>query len=399
MSINTIKSIFENEGMNIMVDCNELETEQYFKPLGHADDASYNSNDTRYILNQRKINIWRFLKKIGATIEYIKSGTTGHTFKGQITKNGDVIFTFAMKVSAYQKSDSYGETTNLTRPENAEIMMLRVLSYFIATKQTPHLIIPIQTFHTDIKFFTTLAKDGYIKTDVKRYNEFVERCKKGKYEDTVSILFSEWANKGDFSEFVKHRYKNFQLKHWKVLFFQILSVVAVIQSKYPAFRHNDMKANNILVNKLQLSGKKTQHLYTICGKTYMVPNIGYQIKLWDFDFACIKGCVDNIKVNIDWTRDLNITAEKNQYYDIHYFFSTLTSQGFLHDVILDTTCVPDAIRSFISRVVPSEYKTVPNVNEKGRLLINHEYTTPQRVLEEDEFFAEFRKKLKKNENA
>jgi len=392
MSINVIKSILENEGMNLLIDFNELETENYFKPLGHAtDNVSYDSNDTRYILNQRKINIWRFLKKIGATIEYIKSGTTGHAFKGQIVKNNQIEYTFAVKVSAYQKRNTYGEVTNLARPENAEIMMLRVLSYFIATKQTPHLIIPIQTFYTDIKFFLLLSKYGHIKTDVKRYNEFIQRYENGKYEDTVSILLSEWANKGDFSEFVRNRYKNFQLKHWKVFFFQILSVLAVIQSKYPSFRHNDMKANNILVHKLATCHKKTQNLYTICGKLYIVPNIGYQIKLWDFDFACIPGIVDNIKVTEEWTRELNITSVKNQYYDMHYFFNTLTNKGFIPEIQNDTTHIPNEIREFINRVVPHQYKTGHRVSEKGRLLIDDEYTSPQKILETDIFFKEFRR--------
>lgn len=393
MNIGVIKSILEKEGMSLMIDFDELETENYFKPLGHSgDNISYDSTDTRYMLNQRKINIWRFLKKIGATIEYIKSGTTGHTFKGQIMKDDKIIYTFAVKVSAYQKRGSYGEVTNISRPENAEIMMLRVLSYFIATKQTPHLIVPIQTFYTDIKFFLLLSEGGYIKTDVKRYDEFVDRYKKGKYEDTVSILLSEWANKGDFSEFVRRRYKNFQLRHWKVFFFQILSVVAVIQSKYPSFRHNDMKANNILVHKLPMSHKKTQHLYTVCGKTYMIPNIGYQTKLWDFDFACIEGVVDNIKVTEEWTQEMMITPTKNQYYDVHYFFNTLTKKGFLPEINGDTRHVPNEVREFINRVVPEAYKTKPNVNDKGRLMVNDEYTTPQKILEEDIFFSEFRKR-------
>ena len=42
------------------------------------------------------------------------------------------------------------------------------------------------------------------------------------------------------------------VKEWRVMFFQILSVLAIIQTKYPTFRHNDLKANNILIQKIQL---------------------------------------------------------------------------------------------------------------------------------------------------
>ena len=56
---------------------------------------------------------------------------------------------------------------------------------------------------------------------------------------------------------------------------------------------------------------------------YVIPNIGFQIKLWDFDFACIEGVVNNSKVNAKWTDKINVSYGKNQYYDIHYFFNNL----------------------------------------------------------------------------
>lgn len=39
---------------------------------------------------------------------------------------------------------------------------------------------------------------------------------------------------------------------------------------------------------------------------YNVTNIGYQIKLWDFDFACIPGVIKNSKVSADWTTNINV---------------------------------------------------------------------------------------------
>ena len=35
------------------------------------------------------------------------------------------------------------------------------------------------------------------------------------------------------------------------ILFQIFSALAVIQTKYPGFRHNDMKANNVLIQKIE----------------------------------------------------------------------------------------------------------------------------------------------------
>ena len=108
------------------------------------------------------------------------------------------------------------------------------------------------------------------------------------------------------------------------MFFQLLSVLAIIQTKYPGFRHNDLKANNILIHKIPISKNNNKFKYKINNQVYIAPNIGFQIKLWDFDFACIPGIVDNNKVEAEWTNRLNVKPEQHRYYDVHYFFNTFT---------------------------------------------------------------------------
>lgn len=385
-----IKNILKKEDMQMMINTEDLATENFFKPLAKdADNISYDSNSTRYMLNKKKINLPKLLLEIGAKLDYISSGATGHTFRGDIIRDNKVIYEFALKASAYPKKKNYGDITNLSRPENAEIMILRVLSYFVVNSQTPHIILPIITFNTDISFFIQLYESKYIKRNIEKYGEFVKEYNNGRYENTVSILLSEWANRGDFLDFARTRYKNFKLLHWKIFFFQILSVLAIIQSKYPSFRHNDMKANNILVQKVNKNAKKFCK-YQICDKYYAMQNIGYYLKLCDFDFACIDGVVDNAKVRETYFKEMNITSEKNRYYDMHYFFNTLIR--FLPEIINDTEHIPQEVPKFIFDVIPKQYRTGVRVSEKkGRLLVDTEYTTPQKILEEHEFFADFRK--------
>ena len=133
------------------------------------------------------------------------------------------------------------------------------------------------------------------------------------------FLISEWADSGDLLDYIRKNYQNFTLKHWRVIIFQILSVLSVIQAKYPSFRHNDMKANNILVNNIGKARENNNFQYKINGQIYIVPNIGIQVKLWDFDFACIPDKIDNCKVEAEWTSKINVIPKKNRYYDIHYF--------------------------------------------------------------------------------
>jgi serine/threonine protein kinase len=171
----------------------------------------------------------------------------------------------------------------------------------------------------------------------------------------------------------------------------LLSVLAVIQKKYPGFRHNDLKANNVLIQKIDMRNKNNKFKYKINDKDYIVPNIGIQIKIWDFDFACIPGIVENAKVNTSWCKKINIVPERNRYYDVHYFFNTLTKKGFLPQ-FYDSDEIPQKVKEFVKRVVPEEYSDGKYVANRGRILINKELTTPDLLLKTDPFFEKMRPK-------
>lgn len=313
--IDFIKNLMQGKELQPIVNFDSTATEEY-TGKSYDDDESGDSYDTRIVLKKRTHDINKIISQIGGKLKYIKSGTTGHTFKGTAVDDyGE--FDYGVKVVAYPRRDKYGSINNTKRPENAEIMMIKLLSYFVVKKQTPHIVLPIGTFNTSIKRFVNLIEEDVVSSSNEKYNEFVQKYKKNEYHDEVSILISEWANRGDLLDYIRNNYKNFSAMHWKVFFFQILSVLAVIQSKYPSFRHNDLKANNVLIQKIS---RDRQYMnYKVDGVAYRIPNIGYQVKLWDFDFACIPGIVDNIKVESKWTKDINVTPEQNRYYDVHYF--------------------------------------------------------------------------------
>lgn len=87
--------------------------------------------------------------------------------------------------------------------------------------------------------------------------------------------------------------------------------MACIQNKYPTFRHNDLKPNNILIYPYcTKDNSNNQYIdkYSIKSgsKLYIVPQHKYTAKIWDFDFACIKGQYTNSKVQASWTDKFNI---------------------------------------------------------------------------------------------
>ena len=205
----------------------------------------------------------------------------------------------------------------------------------------------------------------------------------------MSILVSEWANGGDLLDYIRKNYKKLKVAEWRTIFYQILSVLAIIHARYPTFRHNDMKANNILIHFTDTENAQDKFLYKINGQTYIVPNIGFQIKLWDFDFACIPGIVDNAKVDAEWTDKINIKPEQNKYYDIHYFFNTLIRKGFFPE-FLTAEEIPQKVKDFVIRVVPEKYQSGKHISDRGRILINTEINTPDNILKTDSFFKSMR---------
>jgi serine/threonine protein kinase len=360
-----------------------------FSQTSDITDTYNQSNDIRDLLPKKYIDFGKAIEDLGGKLLYIKSGSTGHTFKGvHLPPNPDNKQPYAVKVVAYPKKENYGDMYNYKRPENVELLMIKLLSYFVINKKTPHIILPITTFNTSIKPFLGLTKDDIVNS--KKFDIFLCKYNKGEYYNNVSVLISEWANSGDLLDYIRKNYKKFKIKDWRTIFFQFLSVLAIIQDKYPAFRHNDLKANNLLVQAIEIPEANKKHLYRINNQTYVVPNIGFQIKLWDFDFACIKGVVDNAKVDADWTKKINISSEQNRYYDVHYFFNTLYRKGFFPEFITDEA-IPDKVKEFVSRIIPEKFRTGQYVSDRGRVLINEEYLIPDDILKNDVFFKIMRK--------
>ena len=378
--LNTIDGLLSTSHIEAIVDFKNTEEEDIL-------DKYFKSDDIRELMPKKFLDFNTAITKLGGKLLYIKSGSTGHTFKGVYPPSEKEKQSYAVKIVAYPKKENYGDMYNVKRPENAELLMIKLLSQFVIKKQTPHIVLPMTTFNTSIKPFLGLSKNDFINN--KRYDQFLKRCEKGEYYQNVSVLISEWANAGDLLDYIRNNYKTFKIKHWRTMFFQFLSVLAIVQAKYPGFRHNDLKANNLLVNEISISATDNKYCYKINKQIYNVPNIGFQIKLWDFDFACIPGIVDNAKVDAEWTDRINIKPEQNRDYDVHYFFNTLTKKGFFPEFWTDVE-IPEKVREFVNRIVPDKYKDGDLVSEKGRILVNDEYLIPDEIIKNDPFFKVWR---------
>lgn len=349
-------------------------------------------------INKETYDVINVITKIGGRLKYIKSGSTGHTFQGiyypdpnDQTKS----IYYAVKVVAYSKDDESDENiSDTTRPENVELQILKILSQFVLLNQTPHIVLPLTTFNSYIDPFINLKLKKVIQN--KRYDAFVNLYEKKRIHSTVSILISEWANGGDLLEYMRKNLDKMTMREWRVLLFQIISVLAIIQQKYPAFRHNDAKANNWLLQHFDLNQNEEEKQnqpnffkYVINNVEFLIPNIGYHIKMWDFDFACIRGIAENSKVNCEYFNNMNISNKPNRYYDLLYFMASLQKPGFLPQ-FKDSPHVPAEVFDFFDSVIPPELMNSKLINERGRLLCDIEYTTPAELLLTHPFFNRFR---------
>ncbi|AZL89362.1 serine/threonine-protein kinase [Megavirus baoshan] len=379
--IDLIKSILGGNDLKPMINLDNCETEAFVNNR----------------LNKKIINAELLFSSMGVRLKYLKSGTTGHTFKGLLKTRGSETIAFAVKVCAYPKDD-YGPMNHMKRPENVELRMIKLLSYFVVNKKSPHFVLPIGTFNTSITKFINIPKNFIDLNDTKNemYKKFVEKYHDGEYENLVSVLISEWCNGGDLLDYIRKNYQNMNLKTWVIIIFQILFTLALVHDKYPAFRHNDMKANNILVQITDIKRYKPNHCYryNLGSTVFIIPNIDLQVKIWDFDFSCIKNLVENNKVNSDWTNKMNITNNPNRYYDMHYFFNTLISKRFFPQFYEGGA--PNEIVDFVHRIIPTKYRNgSSHVNKKGRIQVDTEFTTPYKVIMEDPLFNKYRNKINK----
>ena len=314
----------------------------------------------------------KFLQKIKSSLEYIKSGSTGHTFKGIINKN---IF-YAIKIIPYIKKEKYGEITNNKRPENVEIEIQKLLS----NKNNNFIIQQYDYFHTNIEQFIKLDIN-----DNKEYIKFKENYYKDIYYDKVLVIISEWADGGDLLDFIRKNKNKINYKQWKVIFFQIIFILAYIQHYYPSFRHNDLKPNNILI-KNNFS-KKKYLIYKLDKYKFKVPNIGIQLKISDFDFACIDGIIDNIKINSKHVKKAKITKNKNRYYDLHFFFNFLINNSICSELLNEDFSSKEIVE-FLNNILPKKLRKSYE-NNKCRLIYNIEYKIPLDILLKNKFFDEF----------
>ena len=323
-----------------------------------------------YISNQKLKNLFRF---ICTKLKYMTNDTYHHLFIAKTKFTSSNIF--SMKMAPY----SVTMNTNMVRTDR---IISNKLASLVLDKITPHILLPIMSFKTDITIFINMPSTTIPANLNRCYDNF--RDNYNDYKKYVSVTIYE-PHDTNLRYYLDENYSVMTLLHWKVIIFQILFTLDMIQKKYPSFRHNELKASAILIYRHDTIIKGNFYKYNVASKDFILPYVNFQCRIYNFDLASIVGIVKNDFLKQKWwTKKYGNCTIPNRYYDMHFFLNYLCQ--------MHQKQIPEKILQFIHRIIPKPYRHIrgPAVN-RLRLLVHDKYTTPEYVLLNDPLFDEFRK--------
>jgi hypothetical protein len=265
-------------------------------------------------------------------------------------------------------------TGDLRSPFRAEQCEPRILAHLwnVCSSATPHIVAPYGT-HRIVNAATHKQRTDKSNANLR----------------SSGVFFMEPASGANMSEVFKAQPKNDTCAFDKLalaLLFQIGYTLECIYARHPAFRHNDLSCQNVLMNKT--SGCDGPTVYEVHGVRYAIPDVGYQALMSDFDFACISGeGFDNYKtLEMEWDQpSYNISTRADQKAD---FFYLCNDVYHTYDAKMSRELHYALLRVFGGRTVMAHN---PNLIESYHLLPAHAHRVPRvRDALASELFACFR---------
>lgn len=297
----------------------------------------------------------------------------------------DITDKVILKVSLFTREDTL-HTIHYRHPVTEEQILEKLLFLFLA-KKTPSILIKMKYYECPY-----LSLHPYIKNSCGKVRQ--------PHKTIAKMLITEYAKSYDLSYFMKLKCLTFtsaQLNLFlKVLFFQVIHTLSVIQKEYPGFRHNDLKINNIFCaftypdmnfeNYVPMI--YDYNLYTLDNQIeFAVPDIGITFLLGDFGMSEIvnldkKIAVYNYHVVPLMERTHGICHVRNDYYDLHYFFNTfLTEMDIFRHSSEHQDLFENYQRLIQHYIIPVGMMDNMTNQDKFRLLSrDYVYTTPKDLL-------------------
>lgn len=274
---------------------------------------------------------------------------------------------------------------------NTEHKVNSLLTKLVSNNITPHICI----LYGATELIDSKNKE-LIQILVKKY----KNKDKDSLIDMAKVLMTEWADLGDLTDYIKANHRKWSLETWRALLFQMIAMIALIQEKYPTFRHNDLSMSNILLGstrKQQLDETELAgyYKYNIGGKQYCVPDIGFRVLLADFDYSSlIEMDITHEKLNNRDTKSFGMVSDGNKSFDTHMMLNWLSVWTLKLYKYEELGGVLGEVKDFIYNILDEDFRGVQNRYLKHSRLRNGkrviEKLIPINILETNYMFEKYR---------
>jgi len=206
----------------------------------------------------------------------------------------------------------------------------------------------------------------------------------GKNNIFYTQIFEHYFKQISLEDYLKNEMDKMNLSKWKVLLFQIIYALHVLNESIPGFTHNDFSYKSIYLYLKKESNIKKK--YIISNTEFLIPNYGFDIKIHNFKKSKIKKPIEGHNLN---------ELYDSSYNDIFYFFHTLIF--FFNETIKK---IPKYLDNFIKYIVPLKFRT-KNYNKFRGLdevyyrKFSKTIINPKIILTKNNFFSDFIKSSSK----
>lgn len=304
-------------------------------------------------------------------------------------------FSTSIKISFYKYNDT--KINSLDTEINNDSLLSYLLSQLVLNKQTTHILLPILNIDMLFTNFEHILKndDCYDKIKIAINNNEISNicCLQLREQFFKIMILEDYLSKNKCSH--------------KGLIFQVIHTLAVLQTAYPGFRHNNLLLKNIVI---YLKKKNDQYnIYNNFNKKsnekFYIPNIGFDIKITNFENTTIPNTYGSLyrKAGIGLFNinnpNIKFADQPNPYYDIYIFLN-----DFIHIIKTEledeAKCNRETIE-FLNKIIPPHLRynktnTSTDSTKESIKIVNNKFNKNYNIISpidllNDTYFDEFKK--------
>jgi len=285
-----------------------------------------------------------------------------------------------IRIGFYEKSEERNISVDeLTRKENVNFAMKFFLSQYVLDGSTNNILLPIMNIDIPYKDMKKIIKEN------SELNKIKNLIKEEKIEDILFIEADEhYYKSGLLSNYIIKNGKNMTLNEWKVLFFQLLYVLYIIQKNHNNFRHNNFRPDLISYYEMK-NNNKISHKYQVEDINFTINNPPIIIKIDNFEKSVIQDIIDNDDID-------EKLKKRHRYFDLHYFFNILLNHPDYENVMSND--VKDNLKEFFDTILPDRYNAKSSRLSYEDMYLDldneDEYQIPENLLLNNDLFKDFR---------